>query len=225
LRAKVTLTNRSDTALRIGLSGSDAERQLAPLINPLPHAVDSAVSASSLTVVRIHPALYPRFLLLIDDIEQAKEVWGHLDVQATAVGHAPWELLNIRAGIPAVFSATQEAFIPQMVNLQAINGLSFNKGCYPGQEVVARMEYLGQLKRTMYHITTPATCSPHAGDTLYAASSSSAQGAGKIISIEMNGDGGWEGLAVVEVTAAESNDLTLDQEGTIKLTVQAPKTA
>ena len=61
-----------------------------------------------------------------------------------------WDWLNIRSGIPVILPQTQEQFVAQMVNLELIGGVNFNKGCYPGQEIVARMQYLGKLKRRMY---------------------------------------------------------------------------
>ena len=65
-----------------------------------------------------------------------------------------WTLGDIHAGVPTIVAKTQDAFVPQMVNLEQLNGLSFTKGCYPGQEIVARMQYLGKLKRTMVRFST-----------------------------------------------------------------------
>ena len=79
-------------------------------------------------------------------------------VEATA-----WRLQNILAGVPSLFSATVEQFVPQMVNLQQAGGLSFTKGCYPGQEIVARMQYLGKLKRQMLRFTLDGSEAPVAG--------------------------------------------------------------
>jgi len=61
-----------------------------------------------------------------------------------------WELALIQAGIPSITSLTQELFVPQMVNLDALGGINFKKGCYTGQEIVARMHYLGKLKQRMF---------------------------------------------------------------------------
>ncbi len=67
-----------------------------------------------------------------------------------------WLLGQVRAGIGQVFGATRELFIPQMINLQAVGGVSFKKGCYTGQEIVARMQYLGRLKRRLYRLALDA---------------------------------------------------------------------
>jgi len=73
-----------------------------------------------------------------------------------AVDETRWTLDEIRAGRPLITAATQELFVPQMVNLHTLGGVDFKKGCYPGQEVVARTQYRGQLKRQMIHAQAPA---------------------------------------------------------------------
>ena len=78
-----------------------------------------------------------------------------------------WTLADIRAGLPTVFENTVEAFVPQMANLQLVGGVSFTKGCYTGQEIVARMQYLGKLKRRMYLAHVDSAEAPTAGDPLF----------------------------------------------------------
>ncbi len=219
MRSKVTITNISEQRIRIGLSGPDAEEQLGAITESIPKEIDETINMENTTVVRLHPALYPRFLILTD-LPGAKKTWSHLDVQATPVSSGPWELLDIRSAIPTITQRTQESFIPQMLNLQAINGLNFTKGCYPGQEVVARMEYLGKMKRGMARITIVDESSPESGDSLYSRSSNSSQGAGEIISIQKDGDGVWEGLAVVETGIIEAGDITLMEDGTVPVMAQ-----
>jgi tRNA-modifying protein YgfZ len=67
-----------------------------------------------------------------------------------------WALAEIRAGRPFISAATQEQFVPQMVNLELIGGVNFQKGCYPGQEIVARAQYRGEVKRRMKQFAAPA---------------------------------------------------------------------
>ncbi len=78
-----------------------------------------------------------------------------------------WTQLDIQAGIPAVVTATLEAFVPQMVNLDLIGAVNFKKGCYPGQEVVARVHYLGKIKQRMFVATAPANKLARPGDKVY----------------------------------------------------------
>jgi folate-binding protein YgfZ len=80
-----------------------------------------------------------------------------------------WTQLDIQAGVPAIVTATLEAFVPQMVNLDLIGAVNFKKGCYPGQEVVARVHYLGKIKQRMFVATTTAIKPAKPGDKIYIA--------------------------------------------------------
>ncbi len=115
-----------------------------------------------------------------------------------------WHLAEIRAGMPRIVAATQEAFTPQMVNyeLAAVGGVSFQKGCYPGQEIVARTQYLGKVKRRMYRVKLdgafpPGTdvFTPEAGD----------QHCGAVVLCAPSPEGGHEALLVVQSSGMEAN--------------------
>ena len=92
--------------------------------------------------------------------EHAAAIWQALRQSATPVGAPVWDWLRLNAGIPMIVAATQEQFVPQMVNLEVIGGVSFQKGCYPGQEIVARSQYLGKLKRRMFLAHVDAEAAP-----------------------------------------------------------------
>ena len=76
--------------------------------------------------------------------------------EAPNADEVQWTLQEIRAGRPLITRATQDQFVPQMVNFETIGGVDFRKGCYPGQEIVARAQYRGQVKRRMMHVRAPA---------------------------------------------------------------------
>jgi hypothetical protein len=134
--------------------------------------------------------------------------------QARQTGAEFWSLMDIRAGVPNIFEDTVEAFVPQMANLQLIGGVSFTKGCYTGQEVVARMQYLGKLKRRMYRAHVDSTQAPARGAEVFSPSSESGQGAGRIVDVAASPDGGYEVLAVIQISSAGADDLRLvDAEG------------
>jgi hypothetical protein len=124
-----------------------------------------------------------------------------------------WALLDIRAGQPTVYGSTSEAFIPQMTNMQLIDGVSFTKGCYTGQEVVARMQYLGKLKRRMYLAEVQSEAAPKIGDELLSDASASGQGAGKVVDARLDANGRYELLVVAEIAAVEQGKLTLGENG------------
>lgn len=106
-----------------------------------------------------------------------------------------WELADIRAGLPTVTGATAEAFVPQMLNLDLLDGISFSKGCYVGQEVVARTQNLGRIKRRMFRYASPMALEP--GASLRDADDSQA---GQVVRCASAGSG-YELLAVVQLSA------------------------
>ena len=131
----------------------------------LPELDNDLVVTDGVTILRL-PAPVPRFEL-IGAFERLTAVWNALTPGCSTADADAWALLDIRAGLPTVYTATVEAFVPQMVNLQLLDGVSFNKGCYVGQEVVARMQYLGTLKRRMYLAEVETQTVPQPGDELH----------------------------------------------------------
>jgi len=123
------------------------------------------------------------------------------------VGGAPaWDWLLINAGIPSVLPQTQEHFVPQMANMEVLGGVSFNKGCYPGQEIVARSQYLGKVKRRLYLAHLDAE--PRPGDELFAPDPTD-QAAGMIANAAPAPGGGWDVLAVVLTPSVEAGEVRL----------------
>lgn len=203
LRAKVTLEDASDTLVRIGLAGPDA----AKILNGAPEAVDGVGDAAGSTVIRI-PGAQPRFEI-IGPVDTIKEIWARLRPHATPVGASAWDLLDIRAGMPTVYTATSDTFVPQMVNLDTLGGVSFTKGCYPGQEIVARVHYLGTIKRRMYLVHGATDAAPRPGDAVHAAGNTGKQSVGTIVSAQPSPAGGFEALAIIEVNAIEGGNARL----------------
>jgi folate-binding protein YgfZ len=113
------------------------------------------------------------------------------------------------AGIPTLFPPTVEAFVPQMANLDLIGGISFEKGCYPGQEIIARTHYRGRLKQRMYrgHVQNPVP--PQPGDALYAPNLPG-QTAGTIVDAQPSPHGGYDLLAVIQISSVEQGELHLE---------------
>ncbi|MDQ0739107.1 folate-binding protein YgfZ [Pseudomonas sp. W4I3] len=101
---------------------------------------------------------------------------------------------------------TRELFIPQMLNLQAVGGVSFKKGCYTGQEIVARMQYLGKLKRRLYRLSLAAAELPEPGTALFSPSHNSSVGE---VVIAAKADQSIELLAVLQAEAADHGDVRL----------------
>lgn len=205
LMSKVTLSDASEALLRIGISGPHAVAALAQELGQMPHEVNDVVQAKGLTVIRL-AGPHPR-VEVYGEADSVKALWQRLAPSVTAAGASAWALLDIHAGIPNVFSGSVEAFVPQMLNMQLLDGVSFRKGCYTGQEVVARMQYLGKLKRRMYLAHVDGENQPQPGDELYCANSESGQGAGKVVDAQPSPVGGFDLLAVVQVSLVEGEDV------------------
>jgi folate-binding protein YgfZ len=197
LNAKVTLDDVSDSFVRIGFAGARAEDELRAVTDAVPEAPDRALTAGGVTIIRLG-GIQPRFEILAE-VDDMKKIWGRLNVNAAPVGAEAWELLDILAGLPDISPETSEEYVPQMVNLEAVNGLSFKKGCYPGQEIVARMQYLGKLKRRMYRIHIEDADVTPGSDVV----DDSGNKVGALLRCARAQDNGYEALAVLEIAASD----------------------
>ena len=103
-----------------------------------------------------------------------------------------------------ITAATQEQFVPQMVNWEVLGGISFQKGCYPGQEIVARTQYLGKLKRRMYLVHLDGNEAPAAGDSLYTPDMEG-QASGMVVNAAPAPGGGFDLLAVAQIDSVASS--------------------
>lgn len=207
LISKITLGDADNAMVRIGFSGPNADTKLKEILGQVPEEINAVTHIDNFTVIRIAGPC-PRFIIL-SEIDAIKDIWSKLNVHAAPVGMQPWGQLDVFAGIPQIYPQTIDTFVPQMVNMQAIDGVSFKKGCYTGQEVVARMHYLGKLKRRMYkaNIKTDEPIIP--GDPLYAEGDTSGQGTGKIVSAFPSDSGGYDVLAVIQIASVEKTEIHL----------------
>ena len=216
MRSKVELIDRSNELSHVGIAGLNATKKLATLFNKLPQNTDESSTENDITIIRLTGTL-PRYEVH-GTVEKVKELWEKLQKDAVTIGENSWNLLTIRAAIPEIVSETVEAFVPQMVNLQAINSLSFTKGCYPGQEVVARMHYLGKLKRRLFIGSTKSDSLPTSGEPIMT-SDESEQKVGQIVTASWSKDKNIEFLAVLQIEKAEKERLHIGSSTgpTIKL--------
>lgn len=189
LRSKVKLLDASEDWLQYGLWGAGAAAQLAALgLEAAPDPLAVAATNDALSV-RIDDV---RFLVI------ARTVPAFTGREAP---EQEWLLQEIRAGRPLVVQATQDQFVPQMTNLEMVGGVDFRKGCYPGQEIVARSQYRGQVKRRMLRAAVDSA--PAAGQPLFA---QNGQASGTVVIGAPSPDGGYELLAVAQL---ESGNLHL----------------
>lgn len=155
LRAKVALEDAENELLRLGVCGPDASERLAHVLGiPCP-ANETVVEANGLVVMAL-PGPTPRFMIAGDDHALVPIFDRLVAAGSTPVGANAWDLAEIEDGLPRVHAETQEAFLPQFLDLEALHGLSYTKGCFPGQEVVARTHYLGKTVRILVRGTVDA---------------------------------------------------------------------
>lgn len=207
LRAKVKIADVSDDLVLVGFSGNGAATALADAGLPVPEVMKCAAFADG-KVIRIEET---RFLLAIN-AAAAAGLWEKLSAQARPVGAQAWKWLDIRSALPLVTDATKEHFVPQMANFERIGGVSFHKGCYPGQEIVARTQYLGKVKRHLYRLTCAEAMA--AGDELFSEAAPD-QPCGMIVSGTPSPASGHEALAVLMESAAEAGVTLRARDGVV----------
>ncbi|MDD5241780.1 MAG: folate-binding protein YgfZ [Sulfuricella sp.] len=199
LRAKVKLRDASEESVRFGVAGADAGHLLQGIFGELPTDALSITRNERGSVIRLGPT---RFEVLAPP-QQGPALWAELNKSATPVGSACWEWLEIHAAIPIILPQTQEQFTPQMANFEVLSGVSFNKGCYTGQEIVARTQYLGKVKRRLYLAHVDADNAPQPGDEVFGAAETS----GTVVNAQPAPGGGFDLLAVIPTGAVDAGTI------------------
>jgi len=206
LRAKVKLEFADAGFGRIGLSGPNAETLLKNMLGNAPVNTYDNITSDDVTVVRL-PGPHARFALHAP-LARLMPMWQTLSAKAIPVGAGPWSWLDIMAGIPSILPGTVEEFVPQMANLELVGGVSFTKGCYPGQEIVARMHYLGRLKQRMFRAHVEDVQPPQPGTPVFAPDLPG-QRTGTVLDAQPSPEGGYDLLAVVHLSSKETGELHL----------------
>ena len=145
--SKVAIDDQSDKFSIVGVSGSEAVTSLRPIFASLPTSTLAIVTSELGSAICISPRT-ETYLLVLNEDGKAK-LDANLPI-GMLKDQAYWEAASIQLGIPIVREATINEFVPQMLNMQAIEGIDFDKGCYMGQEVVARTKFLGRNKRASF---------------------------------------------------------------------------
>lgn len=127
--------------------------------------------------------------------------------EAARLAPETWQWLAVRSGVAMVTQAVFEQFVPQMLNYESVGGVNFKKGCYPGQEVVARSQFRGTLKRRAYVVHTPGT--PQPGQPVFHASDAE-QPCGTVVLAAPHPLGGHDAIVSMQTSAADGPALTLD---------------
>ncbi|MBV8624870.1 MAG: folate-binding protein YgfZ [Herbaspirillum sp.] len=201
LRAKVKLADASTTHAALGLAGPAVANALAAWFPELPQQPYDTTSNGNGTLIRLADAAgSPRYQWIAAPATLAS-AWADLARQLAPAASQAWRLTDIRAGVPSITASTQEQFVPQMINFELIGGVNFKKGCYPGQEIVARSQYLGKLKRRTL-LATIDSDTAQAGNEVFAVTDPG-QPCGMVVNAEPLGEGRALALVELKLAAAE----------------------
>lgn len=205
LRAKARLLDASDQYRVHGLIGAPVER--LGLANAGVWSVAGAGQGAM--AIRVHSAQdQPRAVALTED--------AGLPMVADPVSEDLWDWSEVLSGVAMISAPVVDLFVPQMLNYESVGGVNFKKGCYPGQEVVARSQFRGTLKRRAYivHCQGPLT----AGDEVFH-SADPTQPCGSLAAAAANPGGGWDGVACLQTSSTGEGTLYLGADGGAELTL------
>ncbi len=219
LRSKVKVVDESELYARIGIAGDNAAASVAGRWGTTPARLESVEKDGAICIALGDD----RFVALVP-AKAAPAMWDLLSSAEARAGAEEWEWTSIQAGIPTIVAATQEAFVPQMANFDLVGGVSFTKGCYPGQEIVARTQYRGGLKRRMALAHLAGGDRPAPGQSVYSASFGD-QSAGTIVNAARAPGGGFDALVVAQLESLAKGDLHLGSPDGPRLEIRSQPTA
>lgn len=217
LRSKVKVIDATAKWARLGVAGKTSEAVLAPVLGSLPQKTMETLQSDGLTVIRLHGAI-PRFEIIATP-ENIADLRAKLESACTQADAAVWEWLDIHAGVAQIGPGTQEEFVPQMVNLDLLDGINFKKGCYTGQEIVARTHYLGKVKRRTHLAHVDVAEAPAPGDKIFGVGS--AESVGMVVNAIAAPNGGFDMLVEIRQESAEAGAVRLSAPDGPALTIHS----
>ena len=213
MRSDVTMDDVTEQYFHFGIAGKNSARNLKKGldISDLPQKPDESHLSNHISIQKL--AGNPERFELFGSIDSATATWDKLKKNCQPVGQSNWSLQRINAGIPEILANTSEEFVPQMLNLQLVNAVNFQKGCYPGQEIVARTKYLGKLKKRLYLVEIKTNNAVKIGSDIYETGDNQ-QSVGKIVLAELSSPDTYNALAVLRISALDMQPLFLvDKNG------------
>ena len=207
LRAKAKLRDATSEFALWGAAGASVEA-LAPGLRSPWQCVPSGMG----TAIGLYPADGTARALLVLPAGESPGPNGQPMMSAD-----DWAWLDVRAGIATLSAPVVDAFVPQMLNYESVGGVNFKKGCYPGQEVVARSQFRGTLKRRAFIAHCDAACKP--GDLLFQQADAE-QPCGTVAQSAASPMGGWDAIVSMQIAAAAAGHITLAAADGPAVTVQ-----
>jgi folate-binding protein YgfZ len=199
LRAKAKLSDATPEVGAIGFAG-DVRAALSGIFDALPDGVHVKVEGPHGALIRVPDAAHRARFLWVGPKADIEGQLPKLEEKLTRASASMWDWLDIHAGEPRITQATSEQFVPQMVNFDVLGGVNFKKGCYPGQEIVARSQYRGTIKR---RTALAHAQSAQPGDEVFH-SDDAGQPCGMVINAAPAQDGGVDCLVEMKLTALDN---------------------
>lgn len=200
MRAKLKLSDASSEYDFYGLLSNavDTIEKIAP------NAINTPATGQfdTQTLIKLRPALSRNRALLLAPA-------GSTAPAGETISNELWQWTDVMAGIAHISTPIVEAFVPQMLNYESVEGVNFKKGCYPGQEVVARSQFRGTLKRRAYIVQIDGDKSQAAVGLEIFHSSDAEQACGTVAQVAANPNGGFTAIVSMQISASESGSLTL----------------
>jgi tRNA-modifying protein YgfZ len=209
LRAKAKLVDLTGDLAVVGFAG-DVRAALSTVFDALPDGVHVQVAGAAGALIRVPDAMARARYLWIAPRAQVQARLPALEKDLARVSAAVWDWLDIRAGEPRITQAVVEQFVPQMVNYDVIGGVNFRKGCYPGQEIVARSQYRGTIKRRTALAHIDDTEKVLAGRELFH-SADPGQPCGMIVNAAPAPQGGFDALVEIKLAALDEGTVHLGE--------------
>ncbi|MBB3004260.1 hypothetical protein FHX57_006639 [Paraburkholderia tropica] len=208
LRAKAKLVDDSDKLLVVGFAG-DVRGALSGVFDALPDGVHVKVDDTAGSLIRLPDAAGRLRYLLVGPKDAVEAKLAALDGKIARVTPALWDWFDIHAGEPRVTQAVSEQFVPQMINFDVLGGVNFKKGCYPGQEVVARSQYRGTIKRRTALASVAAGLDAARPGVELFHSDDPGQPCGMIVNAAASPEGGVDLLTEIKLAALEAGSVHL----------------
>jgi tRNA-modifying protein YgfZ len=208
MRSKVEIKDVSDSIIKFGLNGPEAASMLEGVFSKIPTQDYELITLDNGVILKLPSVNEDARFEIFADNTNAPLILDALKNNCKIVEKPYWDWLEIQAGIPDITLKTQEQFVPQMLNLDILGAINFKKGCYTGQEIVARTHYLGTVKRRTYLAEITSETAPNAGDKVLDAAKNEV---GQIVRVTPNMSNGFDALIELRIEAKEAGNMTCNE--------------
>jgi tRNA-modifying protein YgfZ len=208
MRSKVEIKDVSDSIIKFGLNGPQAASMLEAVFSKIPTQDYELITLDNGVILKLPSVNEDARFEIFTDSTNAPLIWDALKTNCKVVEKPYWDWLEIQAGIPDIELKTQEQFVPQMLNLDILNAINFKKGCYTGQEIVARTHYLGTVKRRTFLASIQSNSAPQPGDKVLDTTQNEV---GQIVRVAPNDTNRFDALIELRIEAKDAGNLTCNE--------------